>query len=177
MSGPTRKVWLEKGEAYFNIKHDPSRPFEVVASGKRILDLGTQFNVFAEGDRLKIAVLQGRVSFESGLGDAHTELRPGDVAIAEAGKFSLRRIPARDLVDRLSWRSGKLKFHHASLPQVAEEFNRYNGKKVVVSGESARALTINGTFATDDVQAFARIAQTILGLKINDHGSEIVISR
>jgi transmembrane sensor len=114
---------------------------------------------------------------EGKTGSDHIELNPGDVVVAKAGKLSLTRVPTEDLTDRLSWRSGKLMFHHAPLSQVAAEFNRYNGTKVVIAGEGARDMTINGTFATNDVQAFGRIAQTILGLKVDHQGTKIVISR
>ena len=175
-AGSGRKVWLDRGEVYFNVHHDAEHPFEVIAEGQRIADLGTQFNVRADGKRLNVAVLQGRVSFDVKGGSAPAELVPGDVAVAEAGKLSLMRASASDLIDRLSWRSGKLKFHHTPLAQVAHEFNRYSGKKVVISGAAAGDLTINGTFATNVMQAFARIAQEILGLKVDDQGSKIVIS-
>jgi transmembrane sensor len=176
-SGKARKVWLDKGEAYFSVKHDATHPFEVIAQGRRITDLGTRFNVRADEGQLKVAVLQGRVSFEAKNGGDHIELKPGDVIVAGAGKLSLTRMPTGDLTDRLSWRSGKLMFHHTPLSQVASEFNRYNSIKVVVTGESARDMTINGAFATNDVQAFGRIAQTILGLRVDHQGSKIVISR
>jgi len=171
-----RKVWLDKGEAYFSVKHDTARPFEVIVSGRRITDLGTKFNVREEGNRLRVTVLQGRVSFDERDGSAPTELKPGDIVTSEAGKLSLTRVPTQELTDRLSWRSGKLMFHHAPLSEIAAEFNRYNVKKIVISGEGARSLTVNGTFATNDVQAFARIARTILGLQVDDQGSRVVIS-
>lgn len=176
-AGNARKVWLEKGEAYFSVKHDAAHPFEVIAQGRRITDLGTRFNVRSDAGQLKVAVLQGRVSFQEKNGGDHIELKPGDVVVAEAGKLSLARVPTEDLTDRLSWRSGKLMFHHTPLSQVAAEFNRYNNTKVVIASEGARELTINGTFATQDVQAFGRIAQTILGLKVDNQGTKIVISR
>lgn len=175
-SGTARKVWLDRGEAYFRVKHDAAHPFEVIVAGQRITDLGTEFNVRTDGDRLKIAVVQGKVRFDGKSGGAHTELLPGDVAVAEASKLSLTRLPAPELASRLSWRSGKLMFHHTPLAQVAAEFNRYNSQQVIVTDQQARTLTINGTFATNDVNAFARIAQSVLGLRVENRGQAIVIS-
>jgi len=175
-NGTARKIWLEKGEAYFRVRHDAAHPFEVIAADQRITDLGTEFNVQTDGDRLKIAVVQGKVRFDGKSRRAHADLLPGDVAVAEASKFSLTRIPAPELASRLSWRSGKLMFHHTPLAQVAAEFNRYNSQQVIVADQQARALTINGTFATNDVNAFARIAQSVLGLRVKNQGQTIVIS-
>jgi transmembrane sensor len=61
-----RDVELE-GEGYFEVAHDPSRPFRVHAAGSVTEDLGTRFVV-----------------------RAHPELRRVDVAVAE-GYVSLRR--------------------------------------------------------------------------------------
>src|SRR6185437_1261440 len=37
-----RQLWLNKGEAFFKVRHDPRRPFEVMAGDHRITDIGTQ---------------------------------------------------------------------------------------------------------------------------------------
>ena len=49
--GPVhRSVELVRGEAFFEIKHDASRPFVVTAAGHTITDLGTKFLVGATPD-------------------------------------------------------------------------------------------------------------------------------
>ena len=72
----SRNVWLDKGEAYFRIKHDAAHPFAVEAAHQRITDLGTEFSVQSNAGRLKIAVLKGRVRFDGTANGAHTELIP-----------------------------------------------------------------------------------------------------
>src|SRR6185437_1306026 len=52
-----RRVWLDKGEAYFNIRHDAARPFVVMAGTHRVTDLGTKFFVRHDTDRLEVAVM------------------------------------------------------------------------------------------------------------------------
>ena len=47
-----RLVSLEKGEAYFEIVHDPVHPLVVLAGKQRITDLGTKFSVRANGDQI-----------------------------------------------------------------------------------------------------------------------------
>ncbi len=172
----SRNVWLDKGEAYFRIKHDANHPFAVEAAHQRITDLGTEFSVQSNAGRLKIAVLKGRVQFDGTANGAHTELIPGDLVVATSHTLSLTRTPVQDLASNLSWREGKLVFHHTSLNDVAAEFNRYNAEKVVVVDADARGITINGTFATSDTKAFAQLAQAVLGLRVEDHGNQIVIS-
>ena len=89
------------------------------------------------------------------------------------------RTPVQDLANNsteLALLESQLIFHHTSLKDVAAEFNRYNAEKVVVADAEARGITINGTFATSDTKAFAQLAQAVLGLRVEDHGNQIVIS-
>src|SRR6185437_2204115 len=59
MTTEQRIVYLEKGEAFFQIRHDAAHPFVVMVGDRRITDLGTQFVVRREPSRLKVAVVQG----------------------------------------------------------------------------------------------------------------------
>ncbi len=60
-----RKIWLDRGEAYFQIKHDSSRPLTVMTRSYRIVDLGTKFLVRQEDDRLEVSLVEGRARFEA----------------------------------------------------------------------------------------------------------------
>ncbi|AJP71281.1 FecR family protein [Sphingomonas hengshuiensis] len=56
-----RHVRLLHGNAYFDVVHDPSRPFRIGASGTTTTVLGTAFEVQARGDAVGVAVRRGRV--------------------------------------------------------------------------------------------------------------------
>ena len=45
MTTEERVVWLDKGEAFFRIKHDAAHPFVVMVGDHRVTDLGTKFMV------------------------------------------------------------------------------------------------------------------------------------
>ncbi len=175
--GNERKIWVKQGEAYFHVKHDPSRPFVVVAEGRKIVDIGTEFVVRRAPDFLRVAVLEGRVGFGPLKGDVSRDLTSGDVATAQKNDVSVSREPVADIATGLSWREGKLVFHHTLLVDAAAEFNRYNSEKLVVASAAAGQITINGTFPTNDVHAFSRLAHAVLGLRVEDRGTTIVISQ
>src|SRR6185437_10204691 len=122
-----RRVWLDRGEAYFSVVHDASRPFTVTLGNRRITDLGTKFLARKDGDRVQVALIEGRARFDAAL-DAtraqQTVLRPGDTITANAASVSLRRNTSRTLANELSWRRGMLVFDHATLTEVASEYNR-----------------------------------------------------
>lgn len=85
-----RTARLEKGEAYFQIKHNTAHPFVVVAGNHRIADLGTKFLVRAQPGRLEVSLVEGKALVESTGNVAQPQaalLTPGDVAIATADFF------------------------------------------------------------------------------------------
>ncbi|HEY4123093.1 MAG TPA: FecR domain-containing protein [Rhizomicrobium sp.] len=172
-----KTVTLLKGEAYFQIKHDPKRLFVIKADGHRITDIGTKFRVRRDDARLEVSLLEGEVRFDSA--DARVKplsLKPGDVVIATAHSAAVMEQPRREIADTLGWRNGMIVFKHTTLAEAAAEFNRYNAKKVVIADADAAKLTINGTFQTGDITAFADAAHAVFGLHVVSRNGETVIS-
>lgn len=181
MDAQHRTVELLKGEVLFQVKHDPAHPFVVFADQHRVTDLGTKFLIRKESDRLKVALIEGRARLESG--DAQTPAKrvailvAGDEAVATARTMSVTRKALQDMQNELGWQHGVLVFHRANLVDVAEEFNRYNRRKIVIADSGAAARVINATLPVNDVAAFARMARNFLGLHVDENGDQVVISR
>jgi transmembrane sensor len=180
MTTDQRIVWLDRGEAYFQIKHDPSHPFIVMAGNHRVTDLGTKFSVRRETGKLQVAVMQGRVSFDAtdAQGAAQVALlTPGDVATATANRISVHRASRKFLALDLSWRHGALVFDNTSLSDAAVEFNRYNRQQLVIGDPSVANLKIYGTFRADNVGDFTQLAEAVFGLRVVTDGDRILLSR
>ena len=180
MTTDQRIVWLEKGEAYFQVKHDRAHPFIVFAGNRRVTDLGTRFVVRREDKKFQVAVVQGKVWFDDS--DAQTAsqsalLTSGDVVTANANSVVVRREPVGAIATELSWRQGLLVFNHTSLADAVAQINRYNAAKLVIADEDIARLQIGGTFRATDPALFARAASTMLGLHIENRGNETVIAR
>jgi len=175
-----RTVWLEKGEAYFDIKHDAARPFTVLVGSRRVTDLGTKFSIRKSNSEIKVALVEGLARVDPAEPSAHPSsavLSPGDVAIATAGSLKVIRKPEQELRDELGWRRGMLVFVHATLADVAAEFNRYNDTKLVITDPDAATRRIGATFPAQDVDDFAALAKTVLRLHVEKKGNRIFISR
>ncbi len=176
MRSDRRKILLEKGEAYFDVVHDSAHPFTVVAGDGRITDLGTKFSVRREADHLEVALYEGRASIaEPG---AHTAtLTPGDVAVASSTSFSVTHKAELNAATALSWRRGVLVFNDTPLAEAARELNRYNSTQIVIADPAVGRVGVGGTFATNNVAGFARVAKNLLRLQVENRGDAIVISR
>lgn len=179
MTTRERTIWLEKGEAYFQVKHDAAHPFVVFAGDHRITDLGTKFIVRRDPGSLEVALMEGRVRFgaaEQLPKSKSALLVPGDVVTATASTVFVTRQSVAALTHQLDWQHGVLIFDNMTLADAANEFNRYNQRKLVISDPSVARLTIVGTFHTTDVQAFIDVAQDVFKLHVETNGNEIVIS-
>jgi transmembrane sensor len=141
---------------------------------RRVTDLGTDFVIRRDETRLEVAVVRGRVRYDAAKQTAM--LTPGDVVTASGDAMSETKKPVRQLLRRLGWRRGVLVFDTTTLADAAEEFNRYNREKIVVTDPAAAQLTIGGTFPALDVSSFTDVAQDVLGLRVEKHGNDIVIS-
>jgi transmembrane sensor len=175
-----RKVWLDKGEAFFQIVHDDRRPFVIYALDFKVVDLGTEFSVRREADRIEVMVLSGSVQIDppqSAKDRNPVRLSAGETAIADNRSISVSRKSGNELADALSWRSGILVFRGAPLSEVAAEFNRYNAEKIVIDDPEVSRLTVSARLPATDVDAFARVARNFIGLNVKHSGDEIHLSR
>jgi len=177
-SADRRLVVLDRGEAYFQVKHNAARPFVVTAADGRVVDLGTKFTVRDGADHLEVALVEGRARFVSANREAKSAvLTPGDVVVATPDSMSVTKRSAQELADALGWRRGVLVFDHTTLADAAAELNRYNREKIVIADPDVRRRIIGATIPVNGVEAFTRVAEKIFGVHVEKSGGEIIISR
>jgi transmembrane sensor len=178
-----REVELLKGEAQFNVAHDITRPFEVLAGGRLVRAVGTTFDVRLDhGESMEVMVTEGRVAFLEAPNpavapgtDAET-ISAGETAVAARGKVTIRRVSATEASRHLAWQAGELSFQGETLAEAVEEFNRYNRKKLRVEDPSIASLQIGGNFQALDVESFVAALQRSFGVsaKAADDGTLVL---
>jgi len=174
-----REVWLDRGEAYFEVAHDKTRPFVVHAGSRRVTVLGTKFSIQRAGDKLIVSVLDGRVRV-----DDTDDIRAVRSMIITGGDIAVARGPAEPATvksgepveDSLAWRRGMLSFDQERLGEVAAEFNRYNARQMIVSDPEAADIRIGGMFPASKPGVFVRLLRDAYGLKIEETPDTIHIS-
>ena len=169
-----RIVWLDRGEAFFDIAHDASHPFVVVAGNRRVTVLGTKFALRRDGDRLEVDVLEGRVQLQQG-NSAPTLVTRGESAIGQGRSVLVARRTDHQLAAATSWLEGRLVFDQTTLADVAAQFNRYNRKKLVVDAVAAN-IRIGGSFDATNIDGFARLVQAGFGLSVKSDNERIVLA-
>jgi transmembrane sensor len=179
ISSEDREAWLDKGEAYFEVAHDPSRPFIVHMGDKTVTVLGTRFSVRRDGDEVRVVVAEGRVRLsgaKNDLGVQPTILTRGDVALGQGESILHSRATPQRVQDQLAWRRGLVVFDQITLADAAAEFNRYNQTQISVVDPQTANMRIGGSFEAANVDAFVRLLQNAYGLEIRRDGETIEIS-
>lgn len=179
VSADQRIAWLDRGEAYFQIKHNSAHPFSVTVAGKRVVDIGTKFLVRQDRGELEVALVEGKARIEPAKPKDDTRtavLTRGDVALATGNSLSVVKVPQAALLRELSWRQDLLIFDNARLTDVAAELNRYNRQRLVIAPDVAD-LRIVASIPTNGIHAFKCVVRDFLGLRVEERGNDIVISR
>jgi transmembrane sensor len=180
VSKTERKVDLQRGEAFFKVAKDPSRPFIVTVGEQRVIAVGTQFSVRREATDAQIVVTEGKVRIETG------ELTPlipaasvsaGSVAHASRAGTSIQNRPLAQAEELISWRSGILVLHDMTLAEAAAEFNRYNARKIVIRDPLVGAMHISGSFRATNAEAFVRLLERGYPLHADTEDAGIILTQ
>lgn len=165
-----RIAWVSGGEAYFQIAHDPKRPFVIHAGAHDVTVLGTKFSVRREGDLLRVAVVQGAVQLK-GVGHSaalgSTVLPAGSTAAANSAATIVRREPVDVLERGLRWRDGMLVLDGKTLGQAVDELNRYSRIPIIVNGGNLAAMPIGGTFQVANREGFIRLLSQVYDVRVS----------
>lgn len=174
-----REVWLDRGEAYFEVRHLEGQPFIVHAGNRQVTVLGTKFSVRRDGDKVTVSVLEGRVRVDEVAGKREVRssiITGGDIAFAKGDATLVTARSEARVESALSWRTGTLTFDQDNLADVAAEFNRYNTKPLVVADPEAGKMRIGGSFPADKPEEFVQLLRDAYGLKVTESATEIKVS-
>jgi transmembrane sensor len=184
-----RTVDLLQGQALFHVAKDITRPFIVRSDQTRVRAVGTQFDVYRKVDGTIVTVVEGRVAI---LGEKSprdpvpgTEVvdvaqREGEGAIfLTAGEQitvspkATRKTQHPNLAGATSWTQRRLVFDSTSIADVAEEFNRYNERKLVIDPSALGTLHISGVFSSTDTASLIRFLRNRPDLRVTETPTEV----
>jgi len=135
-----RSITLNYGEAFFDVAHDPQRPFEVEACRVTTRALGTSFNVRCEDDSVaQITVSEGVVRVTTSA--ERVELAKGQqISYTQtSGLSSQIAINAEDIT---AWKRQLLIYDGVPLSDIVNDMNRYSDQKIIVSDPVLRNLKV-----------------------------------
>jgi transmembrane sensor len=188
-----RELRLVRGEALINVAPDPRRPFTVTAANAAMRadpsrngrpSFCVRLHESAhESTSADVAVRRGDVVIASSytiidvaLGRttfSESTLASGDTATIRPEGLHLGRLEMEELNRKLSWTIGLLSFQGETLAQVAEEFNRYNQRQMIVVDPTIGGRRIGGAFQATDPESFAQALQKWFGIRADEQVSAL----
>jgi ferric-dicitrate binding protein FerR (iron transport regulator) len=130
-TGKERKVEIT-GEAYFEVAHNPDKPFIVSKAGTSIKVLGTHFNVNAYDDEssLDVTLLEGSVSVVADHSLRPEVIKPGTQAqVKRNGNIQLDN--SVDLNEVMAWKNGLFSFKGDDIQSIMRQVSRWYDVEVI----------------------------------------------
>ncbi|NMX66108.1 FecR family protein [Pseudomonas sp. WS 5111] len=166
-----RRITLRKGEAVFDVKPDPQRPFSVQAGALSATALGTIYAVRRDAEHVDVTVRRGRVAV-TGEPDKVT-LGAGETVGGRAdGLGAKQRV---DVDTMLAWEQGRLVFELTPLAQVLEQLERYRPGIIVLRDSRLGALKVSGTFQLNDLDEGLTTLENVFALKIERYTDYLLV--
>jgi transmembrane sensor len=195
-----RTIELLEGQALFHVAKDVARPFVVRSDEMRARAVGTQFDVYKKSGGTVVTVVEGRVDVLNGRDgpapgatnsatDAQRSSLPSDAAtspgsiILATGEQAIvtpetvRKSEHPNLAGATAWTRRQIVFDSASLSEVAEEFNRYNQRKLIVDRSALGNIHISGVFSSTDPASLIRFLRLRPGARIIETPAQIRVEK
>jgi transmembrane sensor len=163
----SRELHLLYGQARFDVAHDVTRPFSVLAGNQKVIATGTSFNIDMTEQKVLVTLIEGHVvvvdqdtnrnhrlsapllrprlvELKAGQQLAATPMLPPEVA-----PVNLQRVT--------SWINGQIVADNEPLSSLVRRLNRYSSVQVSVTDPKIAAMRISGVFDTGDVYGFVDV--------------------
>ncbi len=160
--GAERRVKLTDGEAFFEVAHDPARPFFVETGGAVVRVVGTKFDVKRVGGRVEVAVLEGVVQVRGrkvlpGAAPARV-LKAGQQVAAVRGFLPATAVGQVQAVGAApgGWRQGQLTYDDTRLAELVADLNRYYAPGVRLDTRGLGEIRLAASFKAHEIEDFLR---------------------
>ena len=169
-SDRTRVAELVQGQAYFEVTHDASRPFQVEAGVAHITAIGTAFDVYRKAQSILITVVEGQVAV--GMGSMSMHASAGEQVRATAGVPPLTLATA-DLMRNTAWLHRRVVLNEQLLGEVVAEFSRYSALPITLESPALAQIHVSGVFSTDDTASFIAFLRSIKDVTVDIDATRI----
>jgi len=172
----TREVEL-RGEGYFDVVRDLTKPFIISSGHARIEVLGTAFYINAmknEGD-IEVVLVEGSLSvyFE----DIHGEgkiLIPGEKAeLIQANRRIV--VSPNENPNFLAWKTHRMIFLDDRLDVIVQTLNKVYQANIRLASEGLAACRLTASFNRQSLESVLSVIQATLDLRTETTSSEIIL--
>lgn len=181
-SANERRVRLLRGEAFFSVEKDATRPFLVEVDHVTVRAVGTAFAVRFAPEAVDVVVTEGTVQITAT--SLPTTLEQQDAvaptgirvdagfrgiidrsAELEARRVVVSSLSPAELSLKLAWKEPVLELKGATLRELVAVITAQSGRTIEIGEPALEAVRIGGRFPIGDVDGFIRVIEEIYEVK------------
>lgn len=169
-----RVTQLLRGEAYFDVAKDSSRPFQVAAGPILISVRGTAFSVRYLDDTAEVSVERGEIEVHARGNDTRIYLASGDsIRVGPDGVGNRTRAST---ASQLAWVQGRLVFDDRPLREVLDELRRYYPGWIINSNARLNDLRITGNYRLSEPAAIMRSLAQVTSAQLHEYPALLILN-
>jgi transmembrane sensor len=177
--GKTRKIELD-GEAFFDVVHQPDRPFTVSTGDIVTVVLGTSFNIKAYGkeEQIAVTVKTGKVAVmaqSKGRNELIRYLLPDDQISINPGNglYTYNKTDANEVI---SWINRDFIFYNTALKDIAMSLEHHYGVEIQFTDPELSKIRLTARFKNISLTETMDNLTILSGLAFTQNGKHLYIS-
>ncbi|MBB1347928.1 FecR family protein [Pseudoalteromonas sp. SG45-2] len=167
----SRQIELKKGQVFFDVAKDKTRPFIINSGQASIKVLGTSFDVERNKDEVVVTVYEGRVEVSA---LDKVILIPSQQAVIKNGHIAVDY--SQQLTQLPAWRMGWIDAKKEPLTTVIKQLQRYSPMVIKVDNALNNTL-ISGRFNLETPQQSLMLIASTYNWNVEKKSNELHLTR
>ena len=147
-----RKITLD-GEAYFDVKTDSEKPFEVSTDEIIVTATGTKFNIasYKNEKDVEVVLKEGRIEIKNQEMTKSFMMNPEELVVYDrtTGELSNEKVQSEKY---LAWTEGKLIFRNDPIDIIALRLGRWYNVDIEIEGNNFTDVRLRATFIDENLE-------------------------
>lgn len=172
-----RKILL-KGEAFFKVEPNKSKPF-IVETGKLYIEvMGTSFNIknTEYGENIEVTVESGKVKLYSQINNKDSLL----LIAGESAKFNKNLLKINKSNNRdtnyLAWKTKIFNFEEATLEHIIETLNQCYNSNIIIKDNNIKQCTVTVSFSNQSIESILKVLKATLEIQVEQKNNVFEIT-
>jgi transmembrane sensor len=170
-----RELQLD-GEAYFEVAHNPDKPFIVLSNDISVEALGTAFGVKAynEDKLISSILMRGKVRVTTPDGEAI--LMPNERIMYDKTTHKKTQSTVTNATDFTGWIHNELRFENESLGDISKTIQRIYNVEVVFASERLKNQRYTGTINNNSLESVLNIISLTSPVSFQINNQQVTLS-
>ncbi|MDD2595236.1 MAG: DUF4974 domain-containing protein [Bacteroidales bacterium] len=165
-----------KGEAFFDVGKDSTRPFCVKSENMLTTVLGTKFNIssYADDGCEYVTIMEGCVSVKAF--DREVTLNKNERLCVNIEDRTIDIAQNEDIADYFLWRDNTLIVDNLTFDQMLKQFERWYSVKFINKSEVKSSERFNGRFNSENVEEAMNTVAVSANIKYTIENKTIIVT-